>query len=105
STTNRVDSFVGGQKVGVALKRTDAGFWQVFDFDFIEGRPFNERDVDEAAFVAVITDSARERLLGDGPAAGRYIEVDGQQFRVVGVVPDVSEMRVLPFADVWVPAT
>ena len=105
STANMVDSFVDGQKIPVALKRTNAGFWQVFDFEFLEGRPFSARDVDEAAFVAVMTVSARERLLGDGRAEGRHIEVDGQQFRVIGVVPDVSEMRVLPFADVWVPAT
>ena len=29
--------------------------------------------------------------------------MDGQRFRVVGVVPDVSMLRVVAFADVWVP--
>lgn len=105
SRSNVVDSFVDGRRIAVTLKRADAGFWQVFDFAFVEGRPFSERDVDDAAFVAVITTSARDRLLGGGSAVGRDIEADGQRFRVVGVVPDVSEMRVLPYADIWVPIT
>ncbi|MCC7044001.1 MAG: ABC transporter permease, partial [Acidobacteria bacterium] len=88
-----------------ALKRTDAGFWRVFDFTFLEGRPYETRDVENADFVAVITATARERLLGDAAAVGRTIEVDGQTFRVVGVVADVSEMRALPYSEVWVPVT
>lgn len=105
SNASSVDSFVGGRRVDVTLKHVDAGFWRVFSFAFSEGRPFTERDFQDAAFVAVITESTRERLLGGGSAVGRTIEVDGQRFRVVGVVPDVSELRFLPFSDVWVPAT
>lgn len=105
SNASSVDSFVGGRRVDVTLKHVDAGFWRVFSFQFNEGRSFAERDVEDAAFVAVITESTRERLLGGGSAVGRTIEVDGQRFRVVGVVPDVSELRFLPFSDVWVPLT
>jgi len=99
------DSFVDGRKQRIALKRTDAGFWRVFDFTFLEGRPYETRDVENGDFVAVITTTARQRLLGGTPAIGRTIEVDGQVFRVVGVVADVSEMRALPYSEVWVPVT
>jgi putative ABC transport system permease protein len=99
------DSFVDGRKQTLALKRTDAGFWRVFDFEFLEGRPYETRDVENADFVAVITATARDRLLGGTAAVGRVIEVDGQPFRVVGVVADVSEMRALPYSEVWVPVT
>jgi putative ABC transport system permease protein len=99
------DSFVDGRKQTLALKRTDAGFWRVFDFTFLEGRPYETRDVENADFVAVITETARQRLLGGAAAVGRVIEVDGQPFRVVGVVADVSEMRALPYSEVWVPVT
>ncbi|ODS59585.1 MAG: hypothetical protein ABS36_01255 [Acidobacteria bacterium SCN 69-37] len=99
------DAFVDGRKQTLAMKRTDGGFWRVFSFAFLEGRPFTEADVQRADFVAVVTASARDRLLGDGPAVGRPIEIGGQRFTIVGVVPDVSEMRNLPYADVWVPLT
>jgi putative ABC transport system permease protein len=98
-------SFVGGQKIGLQLRRTDAEYWKILGFRFVEGAPFNAQDVAEARFVAVINMTTRERLLGAGPAVGRTIEADGQRFRVVGVVPDVAEMRMIPYADIWVPLT
>jgi putative ABC transport system permease protein len=103
--TNRiaVSSFVDGNKIPLNLKRTDEQFWRVFDFTFVEGRPYGARDVEAAEHVAVISESARDRLLGEGPAVGQSIEVDGQRFRVAGVVANVSEMRNLPFSEVWVP--
>ncbi len=105
SSSTSADAFVNGRKQTLATKRTDGGFWNVFAFAFLEGRPFTEADVRRADFVAVITASARERLLGGGPAVGRTIDVGGQRFTVVGVVPDVSEMRILAYADMWVPLT
>jgi putative ABC transport system permease protein len=105
SGSNSVDAFPGGRKVSLQIKRTDGDFWKVFEFPFLEGRPYTTVDVDNAEFVAVLSTRARNLLLGDGPAEGRMIEADGQRFRVVGVVADVSEMRALPFADFWVPHT
>lgn len=100
-----VDTFLDGRRVSISLKRTDADFWHVFDFTFLEGRPYGTDDVARADFVAVIADSVRRQLLGDGPSVGRTLEADGQRFRIVGVVADVSAMRDLPFADLWVPHT
>ena len=105
SGSGSVDLFPDGRKVSLQVKKTDGDFWRVFEFPFIEGRPYTNTDVDRAEFVAVLSARARDRILGPGPAEGRIIEADGQRFRVVGVVTDVSEVRVLPFADFWVPYT
>jgi putative ABC transport system permease protein len=98
-----VDSYVSGRKITSYLKRTDGSYWQVLDFRFLEGQPFTEEDERAASPVAVINERTRERFFGEGPAVGGHIEVDGQRFRVVGVVPDVSMLRIVAFADVWVP--
>jgi putative ABC transport system permease protein len=105
SNSGRVDSFLGGEKRSVWMKFTDGEFWRVFDFTFTEGRPYDEADVANGEFVAVLSESARRRLLGDGAALDAMVDVDGRRFRVVGVVADVSEMRVLPFSEMWVPHT
>ena len=55
--------------------------------------------------VAVINDATRQRFFGGQPALGRTIEADGQRFTVVGVVPDVPILRMVPFSDIWVPHT
>jgi putative ABC transport system permease protein len=100
---NRAASYVDGEKVNLFLKRTDGAFWRVFDLRFVEGAPFGDDDDRDRNFVAVVSAAMRDRLLGDGPAVGRWIEIDGQRFRVVGVVEDVPIVKVLPAADVWVP--
>src|SRR5262249_19831998 len=40
---------------------------------------------------------------GDSPASGRSLEFEGRNYRVVGVVADVSEVHQTTFADVWLP--
>ncbi len=105
SRPQTVYAYPSGNKVRVDLKRTDSEFWQILRFDFLEGAPYTTADVDEARFVAVVTEATRERLLGDGPALGRTIEVDGQRFRVVGVVRDVPRLRQVPYAEMWAPIT
>jgi putative ABC transport system permease protein len=100
-----VHSYVAGQKIESALKGTDDEFWRILDFTFVEGGPYGTADVAEARFVAVINAATRRRFFAGRPALGQTIEADGQRFRVVGVVEDVSEMRQIPFADIWVPYT
>jgi putative ABC transport system permease protein len=100
-----VYSYLNGQRVTSYLKRTDAAFWQVLDFTFLEGGPYTAADVDGHRMVAVINESTRQRFFGGRPALGRTLEADGQRFTVVGVVPDVPILRLVPFSDIWVPLT
>jgi putative ABC transport system permease protein len=105
SLPNGVFSYLNGQRLKSYLKRTDGAFWQILDFHFLEGGPYTESDVGDHRMVAVINESTRQRFFGGQPALGRTIEADGQRFTVVGVVPDVSILRLVPFSDIWVPHT
>lgn len=96
-------SYHEGRKIRSWLKRTDGEFWNVLDFRFVEGGPFTRHDEQDRNFVAVINETTRDRFFGGRPALGRTLEIDGQRFRVVGVVEDVPFLRIVPFADVWVP--
>ena len=100
-----VHSYVDGGKISSVLKRTDDEFWRILDFTFLEGGPYGTSDVAEARFVAVINARTRERFFGGRPAVGQTLEADGQRFRVIGVVQDVSELRTAPYAEIWVPYT
>ena len=100
-----VSTYLGDQRITSNVKRTDGAFWRVFDFTFLEGGPYSQSDVDEARFVAVITRATRDRILNGQPALGRTFEADGQSFRVVGVVENVSDIRMVPYADFYVPTT
>jgi putative ABC transport system permease protein len=98
-------SYVGGDRVRSYLKRTDGEFWRIMAFDFVEGGPYTDEDVASARPVAVINTATRDRFFGGGATVGRSFEVEGQRYQVVGVVRDVPFLRLVPFADVFVPLT
>ena len=94
-----------GVKIESGLKYTDGAFWEILEFDFLEGRPYTTKEVEEAQQVAVINEETRRVFFGGEQAVGKYIEVKGRPFRVVGVVPNVPAFRMASFADIWVPVS
>ena len=94
-----------GVKIESDLKYTDGVFWEILEFDFLEGRPYTTKEVEEAQRVAVINEETRRVFFGGEQAVGQYIEVKGRPFRVVGVVPNVPAFRIVSFADLWVPVS
>ncbi len=101
----QVATYKGDEKIKLFLRRTDGEFWQIMDFQFIEGAPFTTDDDKNRNFVAVINDATRKKFFGNDSAVGKSLDIDGQNFRIVGVVPNVSSLRVMPFSDVWVPVS
>ena len=105
SQPETVISYWKGARLKSLIKRADADFFRILDFEFIEGGPFGEADVNEARFVAVINEATRAKFFGGAAAVGRTIEADGQTFKVVGVVPDVPIFRLMATGDIYVPVT
>ena len=96
-------SYRNGVALESYLKRTDGEFWEILEFRFLEGGPFTREDERNRNFVAVINEATRKKFFGDQPAVGRFIDADGQRFRIVGVVANVPSFRLTPFADIWAP--
>jgi putative ABC transport system permease protein len=101
-----VVAYVGNQTLKLDRKFTDGEFWQVLDFDFLAGRPYNTHEVQDAAHVAVLNETSARRYFGTvAGAIGRTVELDAVRYQVVGVVGDVSISRINTYADVWLPIT
>ncbi|MEO6726828.1 MAG: ABC transporter permease [Blastocatellia bacterium] len=103
SEPDLIHSYQNGEKIPAYIKRTDGAFWQILEFNFLEGVPFTETDDKNANAVAVINEATRKKFFGSDTAVGKTIEADGQNFRVVGVVANVPFLRQIPFSDIWVP--
>jgi putative ABC transport system permease protein len=95
--------YKNGTRMDTTIKRTDGDYWKILDFRFVEGRPFTSQEDERGDAVAVITESMRDKLFGSGSALGKTFIVDGQTFRVIGVVPNVSITRIAAYADIWMP--
>ena len=55
-------SFVAGVRTGVDALETDGAFWRIFDFSFIDGKPYSDAEAKSGLPVAVITESVARLL-------------------------------------------
>ncbi len=99
----KLTGFRNGTKIVSAAKRTDANYWKILQFDFVEGRPINQQEHEQGAYVAVISEATRDLYFPNESALGKRLTLDGSAFEVVGVVKDVSPLQTLAVADVWLP--
>ena len=89
----------------VQVKLVDAGFWKVFSFAFVDGKPFTRADFDSGLRKAVISVTLARRLYGDNAPVGRTFVLDSDEYQVCGVVKDVSFITPATYADIWLPLT
>ncbi|PKV76144.1 ABC transporter permease [Pontibacter ramchanderi] len=98
-----VNSYIDNRKLALDIKFTDSEFWQILDFEFVEGGPFGPQEVRNAQRVAVINEATRQNYFGNTTAVGKTIVADQVSYTVVGVVKDVPVLRLHSYADMWVP--
>jgi putative ABC transport system permease protein len=100
---NPIQVYKGERKINMGLKYTDSEFWEILEFDFLEGKSFNKQQEENIEYVAVINEKLRNEYFDGQLCVGKYIEADGDNYRVIGVVRNVSILRIMPYADIWVP--
>ncbi len=102
---NALVSLPGASGVSADLRHTDNSFWNVFDFRFIDGKPYDKAAFDAGQPVAVISRTMARRLFGSVDVSGREFMLNHAPYRVAGVVEDVSTVASKAYAQVWVPFT
>lgn len=88
----------------VTPRFANGAFWKVFSFRFVDGQPFTQEDVEAKAQVAVIGESLAKRLFAAVEGVeGRHFTFNGRDYRVCGVVRDVSNATPETAGDLWLP--
>ena len=97
---------IGKQEVPVALKFTDANFFHLYEFKFLEGKSYNEENLKHGDRCIVITDALAKKLFETTKGVvGQSIQLNYLAYRVVGVVKEVSPLLKDSSADVYLPYT
>ena len=91
--------------ISVTPLYTDAGFWKVFTFRFLHGKPFTQADIDAKRREVVLPVSVARKLFATDDVVGRRFNMDAQEYRVCGVVEDVSAATPSSVGDMWLPIT
>ena len=69
------------------VEAVDGAFWQIFRFRFLSGKPFTGEEFES------------------GVKEGKAVLLNGLEYRVSGVVRDVSSVMSMTCADIWIPIT
>jgi putative ABC transport system permease protein len=106
SNARHTYTYVNNQKLSIIYKYTNDQFWDLLEYEFIEGKPYNKQQIDNSERVAVISEETRDKYFGKGGnVTGRYMEADNNRFRVIGVVRDVPVTMQHVYAQVYLPYT
>lgn len=106
SSPNSSNAYVNNKKLLINYKYTNADYWNVLEYQFLEGKPFAQAEVDRAEKVAVISEDTKKAYFGNkASVVGQYISADNINYRVIGVVANVSKTMEKLAGDMYIPYT
>ncbi len=106
SGSKGTNTYINNKKIAVDYKYTDANYWDVLEYDFLEGKPFNQQQVTNAERVAVISEDMKNEYFGDVPSVvGKYIEADNVKYKVTGVVKNIPVTSYMTYSQIYLPYT
>ncbi len=82
----------GYNDVQATVYGTDSALFRVQGLTLAEGRTLMTADVNNASYIAVISDTARDKLFGESNALGEEINLDGRRFKVVGILEEEDSL-------------
>lgn len=96
-------SIPGGENHTFSQRGVDDVFWSIFDYEFIDGKPFSKAESDAGMKVAVISENVARTLFGTSKAVGKEFLLKQIPYRVVGVIKDVNPLFDIAYSDVFTP--
>ena len=85
--------FKNNKKLQLSGMGVDAEYWEIFDFDFVEGSAISAQDFKNSKQVVVITEEAARDYFGQkSGVVGMEMELEKKKYEVIGVVkkPDTN---------------
>ncbi len=104
-TSATLANIPGQYGIQADVKGTDENFWKVFDFRFIDGKPYTQVEFNSGIPVAVISETISRKLFGTSQSEGREFQIARKPYKVIGVVKDVSILTNFAYAQIWAPSS
>lgn len=98
-------AYVGTSAVNsdkAVVSPVDDAYFRMFRFEFLAGQAFTAEQAQAGRRECIITDRLATKLYGTVEALGKTISINFKDYRVVGVVKEVSSFFNRAYSDVWV---
>lgn len=85
------------------VKSVDENYWKIYDYRFIEGKPFSKEEVESGEPVTILSLSTAENFFGKGiPYVGLKIMIGKVPHRITGIINDVNPLMSNTTCDAFV---
>lgn len=85
---NQSDVYVNGVKLSLDIMYADPAYWSVMDFELLDGRFFDDNDMETAAKVIVMSDKSAKDYFGTSEGVvGEEFIFEEKTYQVIGVYP------------------
>lgn len=82
-----------GNETPLDIMVVNPGFFKVYDFDFVEGRPLSDDEFKSEAKVVILSDLTASKLFGSPTGCtGRLIKINYIDYLIIGVVKEPSNI-------------
>ena len=100
-----LDMYAPGKEiVSVRTKAVNAAFFKVFPLNFIDGKPFTDEECQSNMPIALLSESACRKIFGQQEnLKGKTLMIANHEYKVAGVVEDVSSILKTAYSEIWVP--
>ncbi|MBX2845580.1 MAG: FtsX-like permease family protein [Saprospiraceae bacterium] len=106
SPMQSIDVFPNDRKLTLTTNATDANYWRIFDFEFVEGQPFSDAAIENQAFQAIMSKSAAQQYFGKKASyLGEVVTWGKLQFEITGIVKDINTSIPHLKHDIFIPYT
>lgn len=83
-------SIKGGDSKTIFVRSVDNEFWNIYDFIFLDGKPFDKADIESGLKKIIITRSLARNLFNEENVSGREVLLGMMPFTISGVVEDAN---------------
>lgn len=85
-----IDVFPKNKKLTFSIAYTDADYFKIYDFEFLEGKPYDANAVENQARVIVINDKMAREYFGElSSYLGQNVRFNQENYEVIGVTKEV----------------
>ncbi|UNY98459.1 FtsX-like permease family protein [Zhouia spongiae] len=102
-----INVYPANTKLELEANLVDAEFWKIFDFEFLEGKPFSEMTVDNRVREIVMKKAAAQAYFGkkDNYLGLEFVWGTRGNFKVVGIINKSASSNQAVRADIYMPIT
>lgn len=92
-----------GESFAAFVRRTDDAFWRIYDHPLLAGRYYTPEEISAGRHVAVVSEATARRLFNGEEAVGNHFLLNHNDYEVIGVVANSSQLATMAFGDVFSP--